>query len=389
MTSEQREMNIRRLRSIVRKTPDNAIDNVKIMKSDLFKLYSIAGLIDQKYNKNLDSMSKEEKLKAQDAINAAHLPADIVISDTVPIKNIDIDLNEQGNIATHRILMFDKKDWIPLNYDGHDVVANDILNNASFDVSSMAIVGAVVIFIDKNDKTKDKSVTIPIIYVTREGSTVLAIEATDSYIQFANRFIPFGTDREADLRMYKGCELAVISLNIWYAIEVSLLNPLIDYRTVKNQVVERAKTRNGKKKHGSQKIKYYKTIYIEGESLDQFFEEQKNEKGEIHRHCLMWYVTGHWRQYKDGKRIFIQGYWKGEGRFSGIEAQTRDRELVLEEDDLPKERIQKPKEPARRLFVDPSYYEKVRCECGQCVGTDTDHVGERCDVCHTLIMYRG
>ena len=92
MTNEQREMNIRRLRSIVRKTPDNAIDNVKIMKSDLFKLYSIAGLIDQKYNKNLDSMSKEEKLKAQDAINAAHLPADIVISDTVPIKNIDIDL---------------------------------------------------------------------------------------------------------------------------------------------------------------------------------------------------------------------------------------------------------------------------------------------------------
>ena len=251
----------------------------------------------------------------------------------------------------------------------------------------MAIVGAVVIFIDKNDKTKDKSVTIPIIYVTREGSIVLAIEATDSYIQFANRFIPFGTDREVDLRIYKGCELAVISLNIWYATEVSLLNPLIDYRTVKNQVVERAKTRNGKKKHCSQKIKYYKTIYIEGESLDQFFEEQKNEKGEIHRHCLMWYVTGHWRQYKDGKRIFIQGYWKGEGRFSGIEAETRQRELVLSEEDLPKERIKKPNEPARRLFVDPSYYEKVRCECGKCVGTD--HIAERCDTCHTFIMYRG
>ena len=31
----------------------------------------------------------------------------------------------------------------------------------------------------------------------------------------------------------------------------------------------------------------------------------------INRKCLCWYVIGHWREYKNGNKIFIQGYWKG------------------------------------------------------------------------------
>ena len=33
------------------------------------------------------------------------------------------------------------------------------------------------------------------------------------------------------------------------------------------------------------------------------------------RKTLSWYVIGHWREYKaSGKKVFIQGYWKGEMR---------------------------------------------------------------------------
>jgi hypothetical protein len=28
----------------------------------------------------------------------------------------------------------------------------------------------------------------------------------------------------------------------------------------------------------------------------------------------LWHVTGHWRHYKSGKRVFVQGYWKGSER---------------------------------------------------------------------------
>jgi hypothetical protein len=51
---------------------------------------------------------------------------------------------------------------------------------------------------------------------------------------------------------------------------------------------------------------------------------------------MIWYVTGHWREYKKtGKRIFIQGYWKGALRdmkstaFQNLE--PRERELVTSE----------------------------------------------------------
>lgn len=400
MRNETRESNIKKIHSIVKKA-DNVIDKVEVAKSDVFKLFSIAGLVDQKFNKSLDCMTKEEKNEADDAINKVPLPADIVISNTIPIKHIEIVVNERDDVVRHRVLIFDKKDWVPLGTtkDEEKISDNDFGytyndDDEIIDIASATIIGAITLFLDQSKTNPDgigRVVTMPIIYVKKEDKPILAIEATNSYLKIFNKFVPFGTEAPVDMAIYAGAEWAVATLNIWYAIEVSLLNPLINYRTVNTRmVVPQTKTRNGKKKTPA-KIKYYKTIYIEEESLDQFFEEQKNEKGEINRHCLMWYVTGHWRQYKDGKRIFIQGYWKGEGRFSGIEAETRQRELVLDEDDLPKERIQKPKEPARRLFVDPSYYEKVRCECGQCVvaGTSTDHVGERCDVCHTLIMYRG
>ena len=34
----------------------------------------------------------------------------------------------------------------------------------------------------------------------------------------------------------------------------------------------------------------------------------------------LWHVAGHWRHYKSGKRIFIQGYWKGIQRNSNTTA---------------------------------------------------------------------
>ena len=395
MLNEVRESNIRKIYNIVKKA-DNVTDKVEISKSDVFKLFSIAGLVDQKFNKSLDCMTEEEKHEAEDAIIKAPLPADIIISDTVPIKHVEIIVNERNDVVKHRVLIFDKKDWIPLGTTKEEEKTPDgdfdhTYDDNEINIETATIIGAVTLFLyEYNTEPKiSRTVTMPILYVKKEDKPILGIEATNSYLKNFNRFIPFGGEAPVNEAIYESGEWALGTLNIWYAIQVSLLNPLIDYRTVNNQtVVPQTKTRNGKKKTPA-KVKYYKTIYIEEETIDQFFEEQKNEKGEINRHCLMWYVTGHWRKYKNGKRIFIHGYWKGEGRFSGVEAETRQRELVLNEEDLPKERIQKPiePEPVRRLFVDPSYNEKVRCECGKYVGTD--HLAERCDACNTFVMYRG
>ena len=48
---------------------------------------------------------------------------------------------------------------------------------------------------------------------------------------------------------------------------------------------------------------------------------------------MLWYVAGHWRTYKDGRKIFIKPHWKGPLRDSknkiGIE--TRERVIPIEE----------------------------------------------------------
>jgi hypothetical protein len=43
---------------------------------------------------------------------------------------------------------------------------------------------------------------------------------------------------------------------------------------------------------------------------------------------MLWWVIGHWREYKNGKRVFIKGYWKGPGRYSKISPQERERIVV-------------------------------------------------------------
>jgi hypothetical protein len=39
-------------------------------------------------------------------------------------------------------------------------------------------------------------------------------------------------------------------------------------------------------------------------------------KGDITRHTDAWLVSGHWRTYKSGKRVWIDSYTKGDGEIS-------------------------------------------------------------------------
>jgi len=55
-----------------------------------------------------------------------------------------------------------------------------------------------------------------------------------------------------------------------------------------------------------------------------------NENRSYTRKCGSWYVVGHWRTYKTGKKIFIQPYWKGPLREFRRSNSDRIREIVEE-----------------------------------------------------------
>lgn len=98
------------------------------------------------------------------------------------------------------------------------------------------------------------------------------------------------------------------ALSDWYFIQLSLLNPATKV-LFSNPTIMRVPVKNkpgtGKQKR---KCRYVKTYTIKGCDIKKHFYDSNNK---INRKCLCWYVIGHWREYKTGQKIFIQGYWKG------------------------------------------------------------------------------
>ena len=104
-----------------------------------------------------------------------------------------------------------------------------------------------------------------------------------------------------------------------------LLNPVIAYRC-KRETIPDPNVKSNKNKKGPKK--YVKKLII-GDLSDMEFGEKKSK----HIKEPFWWVTGHWREYKSGKKIFIEGYWKGPFRKYGIaNTEPREREMVFESD---------------------------------------------------------
>jgi hypothetical protein len=121
------------------------------------------------------------------------------------------------------------------------------------------------------------------------------------------------------------------AITAFYSINAALLNPVIMkvYNNKTSRIPDRSVTAKKATKRG--KIRYVKRHLMSTIDIDKAFEK----RGFIRR-SMIWYVTGHWREYnKTGKRIVIQGYWKGALRdmkntaFQNLE--PRERELVTSE----------------------------------------------------------
>lgn len=97
-----------------------------------------------------------------------------------------------------------------------------------------------------------------------------------------------------------------IALLKWYILQLAMLNPITkDIFSNPSKIVKSNKAKSKKK---NRRITTYKKIHII--NAGDITNAIKNA-GTIERHCLCWYVIGHWRNYKNGNTVFIQGYWKG------------------------------------------------------------------------------
>ena len=115
---------------------------------------------------------------------------------------------------------------------------------------------------------------------------------------------------------------AGLAMDVWYTAQTLLLNPIIEvkYRTavIENPLI--FKNRGNQKK---QPKKYIKQLTFD--NLDEI--EICSEKNKKEYKEPIWWVQGHWREYKSGKRIFVQGYWKGPDRYKKELTEPREREF--------------------------------------------------------------
>lgn len=121
----------------------------------------------------------------------------------------------------------------------------------------------------------------------------------------------------------------------WYSIQLTLLNPPTRevYLKLRDQTTNSCKTYYGKRN----KVKYVKKLILNPEDL---LPKTTDGTGKRKMRCPYWRVIGHWRTYKNGRRVFIKGYWKGPNRLfipRGTEDAIRERVLAVDEENIERE----------------------------------------------------
>ena len=111
----------------------------------------------------------------------------------------------------------------------------------------------------------------------------------------------------------------------WYGIQIALLHPTVK-DVFQNPMSEAIYTPAGKKGKHRRFVRYIRRHVINADDIHQ---ATCCSSREFERHTLVWYVIGHWRHYADGKRVFIQPYWKGALRQLKMSLDGRDRSIVL------------------------------------------------------------
>lgn len=95
-------------------------------------------------------------------------------------------------------------------------------------------------------------------------------------------------------------------LKLWYSIQILLLNPVTK---------ENIMRKTGKKKSSgiclSSKKNGRKACYVKRHKIEGDIFRTGDDDSKTTRKTLCWYVVGHWRNYSNGKKSFVNGYWKG------------------------------------------------------------------------------
>lgn len=283
------------------------------------------------------------------------VPNDIVIANTIPLKQLDVEIengmqedsSERFRICIHdAVVVLEEHDGVPVDqaFTIKATVPLDhirsYIETTDFDIdSTLFVIGSIrhqdIGSIERTDTTALIMMRNDCMYVGNHFYDKITINdlvhnQSVSFPEYMDQAYDYNENIMMGL-IIQTEQMLSMAITAFYSINAALLNPVIMevYNNKTSRIPDRSVTAKKATKRG--KIRYIKRHLISMIDIDKAFEK----RGFI-RHSMIWYVTGHWREYQNGKRIFIQGYWKGALRhmkntmFQNLE--PRERELVINEE---------------------------------------------------------
>lgn len=228
-------------------------------------------------------------------------PADLILSKTIPLPDVIISckdfryLNEQDEEKTMEI------SFRVFLYENWKEVVDDVKNNQY----ALGIIGGVI-FDYKPDTKKSKKRKDP------QAAFVICIGYETDYLLVC-------------AIAYKNCERSFVKsldiseihfwntliLNAYYGIQLAMLNPITErvFLKAREHPISERKVTVGKKQK-DRKIIYTKKYYIHEDDIVKAIDNYKTHN----IRCPLYYCIGHYRQLRSGKKIWINGFWKGKER---------------------------------------------------------------------------
>lgn len=212
------------------------------------------------------------------------IPSDILFLDTIPLPDIIVKCKYSNGIETFRVVIYP---------DYKSRIDNSNENNP-------AKVGAIILNVSDDERKLLMEIEV------MKGFNNIISNCIIGYYKIQPNLREYLINKISSGDFVKSFS---VNLSIWYGIQIALLNPVLKdvfKHPTMDVIKESNSTANKSSKKKKQKVRYIKKHVINADDINN-----KRHNSHYERKTYSWYVIGHWRTYKNGKRVFIKPYWKG------------------------------------------------------------------------------
>jgi|GEM_PF-1592895 len=280
--------------------PNNALLLKRIAQSSPSDIIRLTGESDRRL-----MALWEDSNKTQVKNGEVTIPSDLFFAETIPLMDCRIVVDETGEGETgcttaYRVVIFGGYGEKLKNAGENDIVE----------------VGAV--FLDPHPQTK-AAIVVPIC-AARGVDKIMG-----GRLGYLNMSEKCREETIKKISVQEISQMVVALLETWYGIQIALLHPMVRDLFKKPRVVLDHQDRKPDKGHKKRKVRYIKQHSLNDEELENTI---YGDTRTFTRRALIWYVIGHWRTYADGRKVFVQPYWKGALRNIKTDVPDREREIA-------------------------------------------------------------